>query len=120
MTAKENYKLEAFFSEDRKCFKDIVFMLLHILAKEINFNLKFQKASIQLCDKFPFAVIAFRRKNPYFFIEFYTSEKYDNLRIKIMKESGKEIINRVNILSSKDIDTELLNWVQKSKAFRND
>jgi hypothetical protein len=116
MTAKEQQKLIEFFSEDRKCFEEAVSVLLNTLAKEITFRLKIQKASIHLCDRVSFAVIAFRRSSPYFFIEFYNTDKIVNSRIvKTITKSEKLVINRVNILSSNDIDTELLNWIQKSQ-----
>lgn len=117
MTTKENQKLEAFFSEDRECFKETVLKLLNNLEKEITFSLKIQKASIQLCDKVTFAIIAFRRSKPYFFVEFYNPEKLDNSRIvKTIAKTETLIINRVNILLPKEIDKELLNWIKESKA----
>ena len=52
-----------------------------------------------------------------FFIEFYNEEKIDNSRIiKTITKSEKLVIHRVNILSSNDIDIELLNWIQKSQV----
>jgi hypothetical protein len=117
MTAKEQQKLIDFFSTDRKCFEETVSMLLNTLAKEITFRLKIQKASIHLCDRVSFAVIAFRRSLPYFFIEFYNADKIVNPRIvKTITKSEKLVINRVNILSSNDIDSEFLNWIQKSQV----
>lgn len=115
MTAKEQQKLVDFFSKDRRCFEETVSILLNTLAKENNFRLKIQKASIHLCDRVSFAVIAFRRSLPYFFIEFYDTEQIVNPRISItITKSEKLVIHRVNILSSNDIDTQLLNWIQKS------
>jgi hypothetical protein len=53
----------------------------------------------------------------HFFIGFYNVEKIDNSRIiKTIIKSDKPILHRVNILSSNDIDRELLNWIQKSQA----
>ena len=54
---------------------------------------------------------------PYFFIEFYNAEKIVNSRVlKTITKSEKLIIHQINILSSNDIDTELLNWIQKSQV----
>lgn len=115
MTKTEISKLDDFFISDRVNFKETVERLLNEVGKEICFKIKVLKASIQLCDKKPFAVFAFRRSKSYFFVEFYSSASIDSPRIiKTIRKEGL-IINRVNILSSEQIDRELLYWIQNSK-----
>ena len=117
MTSLENNKLDAFFINERKGYKETVVLLIKELKKAIDFKFKFLKASIQLVNKTPFAVIAFRRSKPYFFVEFYSTEQIKSPRIiKTIDKADQQIINRVNVLSIEQIDEELLNWIQKSKV----
>lgn len=90
-------------------------LLLNKMSKTMDFKLIFQKASIQLVNSEPFAVIGFRRSQKYIFLEFFNESKIENKRIiKTTKSKINLIINRVNIVTSDEIDTELLNWINDS------
>ena len=117
MTAKENQEIQKFLTGDKAKFRGIVIAILNQLEKEIEFKLKIQKASIQLCCLVPFAVIGFRRSKSFIFVEFYNSNKIDDQRIvKSITKLEKLIINRVNIFSPNEIDKQLLNWIKKSES----
>jgi hypothetical protein len=116
MTQTEIDKLDDFFLNDRINYKETIEGFLTEVEREITFKIKVLKASIQLLDKKPFAVIAFRRSKSYFFVEFYSTENIDNPRIIKTIKKSELIINRVNILSREQIDKELIHWIQKSKS----
>lgn len=89
--------------------------LLNELATAIDFKLKIQKASIQLVDNKPFAVLGFRRSQKHIFFEFYNAEEINNPRIiKTLLAKNGYFINRVEIFTANDVDDELINWTSAS------
>ena len=90
------------------------------VGDKINFKLKIQKASIQFLNPEPFAVIGLRRSKKDVFLEFYNEIEIDNNRIiKTVKGNNSFIINRVNISSDSDIDTELIDYIVHSDKLIN-
>ncbi|MCP4130853.1 MAG: hypothetical protein GY754_07710 [bacterium] len=86
--------------------------LIKKLPQTMDFKLKIQKASIQLVNAEPFAVIGFRRSQKSIFLEFYNKSeiKHDRI-IKTTASKNKLIINRVTIAAIDEIDAEIINWV---------
>ena len=87
---------------------------------KLDFKLKIQKASIQLLNPEPFAVIGLRRSKKNIFLEFYNETEIDKNRIvKTIKGNNSFIINRVDIASECDIDTELIEYIIHSNELIN-
>ncbi|MEN8907281.1 MAG: hypothetical protein ABF289_15095, partial [Clostridiales bacterium] len=106
---KDLNELKTVFKFHKNEHKNLTNHLLKKLSTTLRFRLKVQKASIQLIDKVPFAVIGLRRSCNYIFFEFYNSVSINTSRaVKTVVKDENKIINRINILSSDCIDDEIL------------
>ncbi len=116
--AKRN-ELEKHFIFHQKEHEILTLALLDKFSNAFEFKLKVQKASIQLLNPQPFAVLGFRRSEKHIFIEFYTQTEIKNNRIvKTLKSENNLIINRVEIFTENDIDEELINWMKESSRIK--
>ena len=104
-----------FLNIKKRKFADLVELLLNKLSQQIDFNVKIQKASIQLINKGAFAVLGFRKNMDSFFVEFYNAKQIENDRIAQMKRLNDSlIIHTVNISNSSEIDNMLISWIKQS------
>lgn len=107
--------LPTLFSFHRHEHQELAIYLLHTLAAKMAFKLKLQKASIQLLNDKPFAVLGFRRSRKHIFYEFYSATEINNARIiKTTRTKDGLLMNRVNIFTIYDVDDELINWTMTS------
>jgi hypothetical protein len=75
-----------------------------------------QKLRTSFLIRFLLQLLLLKELNHIFFIVFYNTEKIGNSRIiKTIPKSDKLVINRVNVVSSSEIDNELLNWITNSR-----
>lgn len=86
---------------------------------KIDFKLKIQKASIQLLNAAPFVVLGLRRSEKHIFIEFYNENIIDDKRIVKTLKKDDNVINRVNISTTTDIDKQLVDFVIHSNYLIN-
>lgn len=122
MIAQQNQiqDLPTLFSFHQNEHQDLAIHLLRALAAKIDFNLKIQKASIQLVNDQPFAVLGFRRSQTHIFFEFYSAAEIKNGRIiKTLRAKDDLLINRVEIFTANDVDDELINWTIASNKLLN-
>jgi len=104
------------FDFHRPEHKSLSLELLSTLAKQIQFKLKLQKASIQLIDKAPFGVIGLRRSKANIFVEFYTEDESHSPRIIRRQSMPNQLtLNRVELSAPSDIDEELIHWIIASQ-----
>jgi hypothetical protein len=104
----------------REEHKSLSISIIKKIGDRIDFKLKIQKASVQLLNPEPFAVIGLRRSKKDIFLEFYNEIEIDNNKIvKTLKGNNSFIINRVNITAERDIDTELIEYIVHSNELVN-
>lgn len=115
MNEREKQGILDFLANDRQCHSEKLFHLLNRLSLQLNYQLKIQRASIQLIHNAPFAVIGFRRRSNHFFVEFYNDRIIENNRIVTRQDKGNSlIIHTVNVSTLSDIDNDLLKWIKHS------
>jgi hypothetical protein len=106
-------------------YKDYVMELLDILSQKISFLLKLLSVQFHIIKETePFAAFGFRKrkKERFFFVEFYSKIDIDDIRVneKTQKEiivNGKKadyIINLVKINKDKKIDNQIVKWIEEA------
>ena len=120
ITKNRVMELPALIEFHREEHKSLSISIIKKIGDRIDFKLKIQKASVQLLNPEPFAVIGLRRSKKDVFLEFYNEIEIDNNRIvKTLKGNNSFIINRVNITAERDIDTELIEYIVHSNELVN-
>lgn len=113
-------ELPTFIEFHHEEHKSLSISIIKKIGDRIDFELKIQKASVQLLNPKPFAVIGLRRSKKDVFLEFYNEIEIDKNRIvKTLKGNNSFIINRVNITAKHDIDTELIEYIVHSNELLN-
>jgi len=89
--------------------------ILDKLSEKIDFKLKIQKASIQLLNPEPFAVLGYRRKQKYIFLEFYNKIEVEDCRVvKTLEAENRLFLNRIHITDVGDFDDGFVDLVCES------
>jgi hypothetical protein len=115
LSEKQKYLLNLFFENNYSQYKQTCFHLLNTFSELVSFDIKIQKASIQLINPEPFAVLAFRKSITGIIIEFYNNGEIKSDRIiKTIKNVGKPTIRRMTIQNIEEIDEELMKWFANS------
>ena len=122
MIAQQNQiqDLPTLFSFHQHEHQELAIHLLRTLAAKMAFKLKLQKASIQLLNDKPFAVLGFRSSQTHIFYEFYSAAEIKNARIiKTLLAKDGLLINRVEIFTTNDVDDEVINWTIAANKLLN-
>jgi hypothetical protein len=100
--------------------QELSMFFLEKIAARLDFKLKIQRASIQLMNPHPFAVIGLRQSQSFIFIEFYNEVEVESKRVvKTLEGKNECIVNRVEIVHTNEIDSELLDFVVHSNSLLN-